>query len=207
MVDFSGITRNAEGVRLINQRSGKNRDAAQKEWEQYKATHRGDWSENEISGPEWNDIAGYFDKALASLTGDAEKAYQQGKRRSLTDIAMQSVNSGMANTLNMPAATIAYDEANRPTFNTMLGQQKAGILTGLGRTAADIYGADLGSRTSLQTARLGANVSMRNATLAANTAANTAAAQQELQRYIAGLNNQAVNREMSLRAHGLWNQS
>jgi len=180
---------------MIERLSRKRQAAARQEWEQYKATHRGDWSENEISGPEWSDIAGYFDKALADLTGDAEKAYQQGKRRSLADIAMQSMNSGMANTLNMPAATIAYDEANRPTFNTMLGQQKAGILTGLGRTAADIYGANLRARTSVQAAQIGADASMSNAALAANTASS----QQALQQYVAELNNQAVNRELSLK--------
>jgi hypothetical protein len=61
---------------------------------------------------------------------------------------MQSVQSGMANTLNMPAAGIAYDTANRPAFNTMLGQQKANILTGLGQTAAGMYGQNLGAQTT-----------------------------------------------------------
>jgi hypothetical protein len=123
-------------------------------------------------GPNWGDISGYFDKALASLSGDTEKMYQQGKRRTLSDIAMQSVNAGMANTLNMPAAGIAYDEANRAQTNLALGTQKAGILTGLGQTAAGMYGQNLGA----QTQRYGIDVG-----------ASSDAAQRALQQYIAQL--------------------
>ncbi len=108
--------------------------------------------------PGWGDISSLFREALASLTGEGEKAYQTGKRRTLADIAMQSINSGMANTLNLPAAGIAYDEANRPAFNTMLGQQKAGILTGLGQVGAGMYGQNLGAQTSLTTAKMGQDV-------------------------------------------------
>jgi len=132
----------------------------------------------------YGDVSSLFREALASLTGEAEKSYQGGKRRTLSDIAMQSVNSGMANTLNMPAAGIAYDEANRPAFNTMLGQQKAGILTGLGQTAAGMYGQNLGAQTSLQTANIGAGASMSNAALGYQSNV----AQQGLEKYIAELN-------------------
>ena len=134
-------------------------------------------------GPGYGDVSSLFREALASLTGEGEKTYQAGKRRTLSDIAMQSVNAGMANTLNMPAAGIAYDEANRPAFNTMLGQQKAGILTGLGQTAAGMYGQNLGAQTSLQTANIGAGASMSNAALGYQSNL----AQQGLEKYLAEL--------------------
>jgi hypothetical protein len=134
-------------------------------------------------GPGWGDVSSLFREALASLTNEGEKSYQTGKRRTLADIAMQSVNTGMANTLNMPAAGIAYDEANRPAFNTLLGTQKAGILQGLGQTAAGMYGQNLGAQTSLQTANIGAGASMSNAALGYQTNV----AQQGLERYLAEL--------------------
>lgn len=137
------------------------------------------------SGPNWGDISGYFDKALASLSGDTEKMYQQGKRRTLSDIAMQSVNSGMANTLNMPAAGIAYDEANRAQTNLALGTQKAGILTGLGQTAAGMYGQNLGA----QTQRYGIDVG-----------ASSDAAQRALQQYIAQLQSSTSMAEMAMKS-------
>ncbi|MEN6534530.1 MAG: hypothetical protein ABFD89_12760 [Bryobacteraceae bacterium] len=124
-------------------------------------------------GPNWSDISGSYQKALDSLTGDTEKLYQQGKRRTLSDIAMQSVNSGMANTLNMPAAGIAYDEANRASTNLALGQAKAGVLQNLGQTAAGVYGTNVGA----QTQKYGIDVG----------AASDASAQ-ALQKYIAQLN-------------------
>lgn len=125
------------------------------------------------TGPSWSDISGYYDKALASLSEDTEKMYQQGKRRTLSDIAMQSMNAGMANTLNMPAAGVAYDEANRAQTNLALGEAQAGILTGLGQTAAGMYGTNL----SAQTQKYGIDVG------AASDAASRA-----LQQYIAQLN-------------------
>jgi hypothetical protein len=99
-------------------------------------------------GPQWGDISGLFREALASLSGEGEKVYQSGKRRTLADIAMQSVQSGMANTLNLPAAGTAYDEANRPTFNMQLGAQKAGILQNLGQVGTQMYGQNLGAQTT-----------------------------------------------------------
>lgn len=91
-----------------------------------------------------------FQKALAEFgdTGTAEKLYQQGKRRTLSDIAMQSVQAGMANTLNMPAAGIAYDEANRPAFALGQAQQRAGILQNQAGTLAGLYSTDVGAATS-----------------------------------------------------------
>jgi hypothetical protein len=150
------------------------------------------------SGPNWGDISGYYDKALASLSGDTEKMYQQGKRRTLSDIAMQSINSGMANTLNMPAAGVAYDEANRPATNLALGEAKANILTGLGQTAAGMYGQNLASQTSMANARLGSDTSLTSAQLGFQTNA----AQMALDKYLGELRNKTANRELSLRAAG-----
>lgn len=132
---------------------------------------------------DYPDISKLFREALAGLTGDTEKMYQQGKRRTLSDIAMQSVNAGMANTLNLPAASVAYDEANRPTTNLMLGQAKAGILQNLGQVAAGMYGQNLGAQTALQTAGIGAATSRTNAL----TAAKVNYAQLALQKYLAEL--------------------
>ena len=110
--------------------------------------------------------------------------YQQGKRRTLADIAMQSVNAGMANTLNMPAAGIAYDEANRAQTNLALGTQKAGILTGLGQTAAGMYGQNLGA----QTQRYGIDVG-----------ASSDAASRALQQYIANLQSNTSLQETAMK--------
>ncbi len=145
--------------------------------------------------PGWGDVSGLFREALASLTGEGEKVYQGGKRRTLSDIAMQSVNAGMANTLNMPAAGIAYDEANRPVFNTMLGQQKAGILTGLGQTAAGMYGQNLGAQTS----RYGVDVGAQTSRYGVDVGAGNDAAQRALQLYIDQMKNTIANRELSLK--------
>jgi len=126
-------------------------------------------------------VSSLFREALASLTNEGEKFYQTGKRRTLADIAMQSVNSGMANTLNMPAANIAYDEANRPAFNARLGEQKAGILAGLGQTAAGMYGQNLGAQTSryatdvgAQTSRYGIDVGAQTSRYGTDVGAQTA---------------------------------
>jgi hypothetical protein len=146
------------------------------------------------AGPGWGDISGYFKQALDSLTNDTEKTYQAGKRRTLADIAMQSVNSGMANTLNMPAAGVAYDEANRAPTNLALGNAKANILTGLGQTAVGVYGTNLGSQTSLQTAQIGANTSTSNAALGAGVDY----AQQALQRYINELSNKTETQKANI---------
>lgn len=157
------------------------------------------------AGPEWGDISGLFREALGSLTDDTEKMYQAGKRRTLSDIAMQSVQSGMANTLNMPAAGIAYDEANRSATNLALGQAKAGILTNLGQTAANIYGQNLGAQTQrygidvgAQTQKYSTDVGSQTQRYTADVGAQTQqtgyalsaasdAAQRALQKYIADL--------------------
>ena len=92
-----------------------------------------------------------FKQAIESLTGsqgDAERLFQQGKRRTLSDIAMNSIQSGLANTLNMGAASATYDVENRPGFNVGIAGQKAGLLSTLGQTAAGLYGTDVGASTS-----------------------------------------------------------
>jgi len=115
--------------------------------------------------PGWNNIAGYFERALKGLTGEVEKMYQSGKRRTLSDIAMQSVNTGMANTLNLPSASIAYDEANRAQTNLGLAQARAGLTADLGRTAADVYGVNTGAQTQRYGIDVGAQTSQGNAML------------------------------------------
>jgi hypothetical protein len=136
------------------------------------------------TGPGYGDISGLFREALAGLTGETEKMYQSGKRRTLSDIAMQSVNAGMANTLNMPAAGIAYDEANRAQTNLGLASKRADILTGLGGVAAGMYGQNLGA----QTQRYGIDVG-----------AGSDAAQRALQQYIAELQNSMNLQELATR--------
>jgi len=140
-----------------------------------------------------------FQQALDTLSGagsDVEKMYQTGKRRTMSNIAMQSVNAGMANTLNMPAAELAYENEVRPGTNVGIAQAKAGVLQNLGQTAAGIYGTqvgastarhgiDVGSQTSLQTAQMGANTAVHGQAL--QFASNQA--NQSLQRYIAELSN------------------
>jgi hypothetical protein len=123
------------------------------------------------------DITTPFKEAIAGLTsvaGDVEKTYQQGKRRTLSDIAMQSVNAGMANTLNMPAAGVAYDEANRPGTNVAVAGQKAGLLSNLGQTLAGVYGTNIGSQTSLANSLLGADTSLATANIGANASLTAA---------------------------------
>ena len=132
--------------------------------------------------PTYNTISGLFQQALNSLTGEAEKTYQQGKRRTLTDIAMQSINSGMANTLNMPAAGVAYDEANRAATNLALGREKAGLFTGLGQIAAGMYGQNLEASVNEANSIRGAEANY---------------AQQALQRYLGQLNYDLAQRELN----------
>jgi len=134
--------------------------------------------------PNYGDISSLFREALAGLTGETEKMYQSGKRRTLSDIAMQSVNAGMANTLNMPAAGIAYDEANRAQTNLGLATQRANILTGLGQTAAGIYGTNVGAQTSRYATDVGASTSRYGI----DVGAQTDAANRDLQIYLANLN-------------------
>jgi len=144
-------------------------------------------------------VADPFKQALDTLSGagsDVEKMYQTGKRRTMSNIAMQSVNAGMANTLNMPAAELAYENEVRPGTNVGIAQAKAGVLQNLGQTAAGIYGTqvgastarhgiDVGSQTSLQTAQMGADTAVHGQAL--QFASNQA--NQSLQRYIAELSN------------------
>ncbi|MBE3045973.1 hypothetical protein IMZ48_26225 [Candidatus Bathyarchaeota archaeon] len=125
-----------------------------------------------------------FQQALAALSGtgsDVEKMYQSGKRRTLSDIAMQSINAGMGNTLNMPAAGVAYDEANRAPTNLAAANAKVGVLTGLGQTAAGIYGTNVGAETS----RYGIS-----------TQAGTAASGQQLD-YNATMSGQALSKYLA----------
>jgi hypothetical protein len=118
------------------------------------------------------DVQSPFKQAIAALSGvgsDVEKTYQQGKRRTLSDIAMQSVNAGMANTINMPAAGIAYDAENRANTNVAVAGQKANLLGSMGQTMAGVYGTNVGAETSRSNALLGANTSMAESQLGANT--------------------------------------
>ncbi|MCP4541695.1 MAG: hypothetical protein GY832_31570 [Chloroflexi bacterium] len=143
-------------------------------------------------------VAQPFERALSALSdtsGDIEKNYQTGKRRTMSNIAMQSVNAGMANTLNMPAAEMAYEGAVRPGMNIGLAQAKAGVLQNLGQTAANVYGTQVGAdtsrygidtsaATSLQTAQMGADMTAQGQAL--QFASNRA--NDSLNRYIAQLN-------------------
>lgn len=177
---------------------GKPTMAANRLDEAIKTAYNREKSANKTSsgnGPEWSDISEIYREALSSLTNDTEKMYQAGKRRTLSDIAMQSVQSGMANTLNMPAAGIAYDEANRPATNLALGQAKADILSNLGQTAANVYGQNLGAQTQRYGIDVGAQTQRYSTDVGAGTqqmgySLNYAsdAAQRALQKYIAELN-------------------
>jgi len=127
-----------------------------------------------------------FERALDTLSGagsDVEKMYQSGKRKTMSNIAMQSVNAGMANTLNMPASELAYENEVRPGMNIGLAQAKAGVLQNLGQTAANVYGTQVGSSTAIQTAQMRADASMSGQGL--QFASNMA--NQALQKYIAQL--------------------
>lgn len=127
-------------------------------------------------------------KTLTSSTGDVEKMYQQGKRRTLADIATSSINAGAANTLNLPAASVAYDEANRAQTNVAVAGQKVGVLTDLANALSEIYQTNLGASTSMQQAQLSANTSTANAQLAAQTSLVQSQQQNALSKYIAELN-------------------
>jgi hypothetical protein len=101
---------------------------------------------------------GAFQQAVASLGGagsDVERMHQQGRRRTLSDIAMQSVQSGMANTLNLPAAGIAYDQAVRPGTNVAVAGQQAGLLADQGRMMAGFYGTDVSADLAMSGHALG----------------------------------------------------
>jgi len=143
-------------------------------------------------------VAQPFERALAALSGvdsDVEKMYQTGKRRTMSNIAMQHVQSGMANVLNMPAAELAYEQAVRPGTNVGVAQAKAGVLQNLGQVASNVYGTQVGA----ETARYGTDVSAAASRYAADRGAAVAEAgqamqfhsnlaNQSLQRYIADLN-------------------
>lgn len=142
-----------------------------------------------------SDVSGAFQSALDSLSGansDVEKMYQQGKRRAMSDLAINSINAGMGNTLNLGAAGMAYDEQNRAATNLGVAQAKAGIYQNLGQTAANIYGTNVGAQTSRYATDVGASTSL--ATAGMNTAANNQANQLEFQTANA---NQALNKYMA----------
>ena len=134
-------------------------------------------------------VAEPFERALATLSGadsDAERLYQQGRRTALSQGAISAINAGAANTVNMPAMGIAYDQANRPGFNVGVAAQKAGVLQNLGSTAANIYGVNVGAETSRYATDVGAaTASSGQALQFASNQAN-----QALQQYIAQLNAQ-----------------
>jgi hypothetical protein len=132
-----------------------------------------------------------FERALATLSGadsDAERLYQQGRRQALSQGAISAINAGAANTVNMPAMGIAYDQANRPGFNVGVAAQKANVLQNLGNTAAGIYSTNVGAETSRYGIDTGtaSDVRSQNLTFATNQA------NQALQQYIAQLNSQTA---------------
>jgi hypothetical protein len=134
-----------------------------------------------------SDVSGAFQSALDSLSGansDVEKMYQQGKRRAVSDYAINAVNAGMGNTLNTGAVGLAYDEQNRAATNLGVAQAKAGIYQNLGQTAANIYGTNVGAQTSLATAGMSAGVANK----ANQLEFQTANANRALSKYIADLN-------------------
>jgi len=138
-----------------------------------------------------------FQQALDTLSGagsDVEKMYQSGKRKTMSNIAMQSVNAGMANTLNMPAAELAYEGEVRPGTNVGVAQAKAGVLQNLGQTAASIYGTQVGAETSRYNTDVGSSTSLQLGQMNQNTAMSgqgltfaSNRANQSLQKYIADL--------------------
>jgi hypothetical protein len=134
-------------------------------------------------------VAQPFERALAALSGadsDAERLYQQGRRQALSQGAISSINAGAANTVNMPAMGIAYDQANRPGFNVGVAAQKAGVLQNLGNTAANIYGTNVGAETS----RYATDVGAQSAAAGQGMQFASNQANQALQQYIAQLNAQ-----------------
>lgn len=141
------------------------------------------------ASPTPKDVAQPFERALATLSGadsDAEKLYQQGRRQALSQGAISSINAGAANTVNMPAMGIAYDQANRPGFNVGAAAQKAGVLQNLGGTAANIYGTNVGAETS----RYGVDVGAQTAAAGQGLQFASNQANRALQQYIAQLNSQ-----------------
>ena len=141
------------------------------------------------ASPTPKDVAQPFERALATLSGadsDAEKLYQQGRRQALSQGAISSINAGAANTVNMPAMGIAYDQANRPGFNVGIAAQKAGVLQNLGSTAANIYGTNVGAETS----RYGVDVGAQTAAAGQGLQFASNQANRALQQYIAQLNSQ-----------------
>ncbi|MBW2604711.1 MAG: hypothetical protein JRE28_10425 [Deltaproteobacteria bacterium] len=203
-IDFAGVQSDSEAQKMIRSVSPQwKRNEAKKTWARVKGYVLGQ-AKSTTSTPSVAKTSGTpasvaepFKQALDTLSGagsDVEKMYQAGKRRAMSNIAMQSVSAGMANTLNMPAAELAYEGEVRPGTNVAVAGQKANVLQNLGQTAAGIYGTqvgaetsrygiDVGSRTSLQTAQMGAGAAATSAGL--NFASNRA--NQALQKYIADL--------------------
>ena len=151
-----------------------------------------------------------FERALATLSGtsgDIEKNYQTGKRRTMSNIAMQHVNAGMANVLNMPAAELAYEGQVRPGMNIGLAQAQAGVLQNLGQTAANVYGTQVGAETSRYSTGVGSQTALQTAQMGADTAAigqqmtlQSNQANQSLQRYIAELDAQTQIKTAQIKA-------
>lgn len=107
-------------------------------------------SPSSVSGgpTSWTSVTDAFNKALESLTeglGPKSQLFQQSKRKTLSDIAMNSVQTGMANTLNMPAASIAYDKQVLPGLQA----QQADATSGLYSQLAQMISGYLGQSRSL----------------------------------------------------------
>jgi len=86
--------------------------------------------------------------ALQSSQGAAEKSYQTGKRKTLSDIAMSNIQSGMANTTNMASAGTAYDQANRSSFDAAIGGQTASLYSDYANTLTNLYNTNLNYQTN-----------------------------------------------------------
>lgn len=126
-----------------------------------------------------------FKRAIEGLTGakgDIETMYQSGKRRTLADIAMGQINAGMGNTVNMPAAGIAYDQTNRAPTNVALAQLKSNLMQSLGQTQAGF--AEQGN--ALAASKYNAEMNAVGQVAAAKERSDT-------DRYLAGLSAKMVN--------------
>lgn len=93
----------------------------------------------------WGGISQLFQKALGSLTGSGsavEKMYDAGKRKTLSQIAMNMVNSGMANVLNVPAFNLAYEQDVRPGVDVSIAQALAQLYGQWAGVGANVYGTN-----------------------------------------------------------------
>jgi hypothetical protein len=128
-----------------------------------------------------------FQQAVNELKGSqgaAEKAYQTGKNKTLAQTAMSNLNAGMANTTNMAAASNAYDQANRSSFDAAIGGQSANLYSNYANTLAGLYNTNLNYQVA------GDQIATQNAGNASSSKVNSLSSQvQTLQNYINQLGN------------------